>query len=82
MASSFLACAIKRTNSDKLGDFPFRLLTISEIGSLNNYSHFRNVQTSQKKDLLEADDAIFNKNFLDDIHDDKPVGCWSLQVVD
>jgi hypothetical protein len=57
-------------------------LTISEIGSLNNYSHFRNVQTSQKKDLLEADDAIFNKNFLDDIHDDKPVGCWSLQVVD
>ena len=57
-------------------------LTISEIGSLNNYSHFRNVQTSQKKDLLEADDAIFNKNFLDDVHDDKPVGCWSLQVVD
>jgi len=28
---------------------------------------------------LEKDDAIFQKNFLEDISQDQPLGCWSIQ---
>jgi radial spoke head protein 9 len=56
----------------------FRGLTPTECFQLNNYSHFRNVQDTLKKENLEADDAIFQRDFLDEVHDDKPNGCWSL----
>jgi hypothetical protein len=37
---------------------------------IKNYSHFRNVQNDEKRGNLEAEDAIFNKSFLDDVHVD------------
>jgi len=37
------------------------------------------VQDPVKKENLEADDAIFQRDFLDEVVDDKPSGCWSLQ---
>jgi len=27
---------------------------------------------------LEADDAVFQRNFLDDVHCDLPAGVWSI----
>lgn len=35
-----------------------------------------------KKDSLEADDAIFQRDFLDGVSEDLPKGCWSLQKGD
>lgn len=56
----------------------FRGLNKDEAFKLANYSHFRNVQQKEKKDGIEKDDCIFQKNFLDDITTDKPTGCWSI----
>jgi hypothetical protein len=36
------------------------------------------VQSKEKKEGIEKDDAIFKRNFLDDLIDDKPSGCWSI----
>jgi radial spoke head protein 9 len=57
----------------------FRGLSHEECFSLNKYSHFRNVQDERKKALLEEDDAIFQPDFLDECHTDKPTGVWSIQ---
>ena len=57
----------------------FRGLQISDAFQLSSYSHFRNVQSKDKKEGLEKDDAIFHKNFLDDVSNDKPPqGSWCL----
>ena len=56
----------------------FNGLADGEYGSLEFYSHFRNCQDPVKRENLEADDAVFQRNFLDDIHADSPVGCWSI----
>ena len=56
----------------------FNGLNDSEAFELCNYSHFRNVQDSVKKQLLLQDDAVFNPRFLDDIVDDLPEGVWSI----
>ena len=46
-------------------DESFKGLNIKQAFDLANYSHFRNVQQKDKKDNIEKDDAIFQKNFLD-----------------
>jgi radial spoke head protein 9 len=56
----------------------FAGLNSEECFDLKFYSHFRNAQQDLKKAGMEADDAIFNRAFLDDVHSDKPIGCWSL----
>lgn len=50
-----------------------------ECFDLKYYSHFRNVQDETKLSNLEADDAIFQRDFLDECSTDEPTGCWSLQ---
>lgn len=57
----------------------FRGLSPSDCFNLACYSHFRNVQDAAKKENLEADDAIFQRDFLDEVHTDLPKGCWALQ---
>lgn len=58
----------------------FKGLSADEAFKLSSYSHFRNVQTKDKKDGLEKDDAIYQRNFLDDVSSDKPPhGCWCIQ---
>ena len=37
------------------------------------------MQDAAKKENLEADDAIFQRDFLDEVHTDLPKGCWALQ---
>jgi radial spoke head protein 9 len=56
----------------------FRGLPPSECFNLTYYSHFRNVQDQAKKENLEADDAIFQRDFLDEVISDQPTGCWAL----
>ena len=57
----------------------FQGLNFDEYLKIESYSHFRHVQDPAKRDGLEADDAIFLRNFLDDVHHDQPRGCWTVQ---
>jgi radial spoke head protein 9 len=57
----------------------FQGLSKAETFTLNYYSHFRKVQQKDKREGIEKEDAIFQKNFLDDITLDKPTGVWSIQ---
>jgi radial spoke head protein 9 len=57
----------------------FRGLPPSECFDLHYYSHFRNITDPTKKENLEADDAIFQRDFLEEVAGDEPVGCWTLQ---
>jgi len=56
----------------------FQGLNQEEAFKIEYYSHFRHVQDPQKRDGLEADDAIFLRNFLDDCCNDSPKGCWTV----
>ena len=57
----------------------FKGLSLDEAFKLNSYSHFRNVQSRDKKEGLEKDDAIFQRNFLDDVSVDRPPhGSWCI----
>ena len=56
----------------------FNGLTQERVGNLESYSHFRVVQDPAKRELLEVDEAIFKENFLEDVAEDKPAGCWSI----
>jgi radial spoke head protein 9 len=55
----------------------FTGLSESEAFSLGSYSYFRNVQSKEKQALLEADDAIFKRDFLDNVVDE-PKLSWSV----
>jgi radial spoke head protein 9 len=58
----------------------FEGLARKEVGNIRRYLHFRNVQSTEKRDQLDTDDALFTYDFLDLIEKDVPVGSWSLQV--
>jgi radial spoke head protein 9 len=57
----------------------FKGLKDTESDVLSNYMHFRNAQTDEKKAALDEANAPFDFNFLEDICDDMPKGCWILQ---
>lgn len=57
----------------------FHGLCKEESLNLNNYLHFRNVQTPKKKNDLNLPDAPFNQHFLESITEDRPLGQWSAQ---
>ena len=46
---------------------------------LCSYMHFRNVQTEEKKADLDKSNTPFVKNFLEEIVEDEPKGCWVMQ---
>lgn len=57
----------------------FKGLGEGEAFDLVHYSHFRNVQSKVKAQALLHDDAVFQRDFLDGLSEDKPKGCWSVQ---
>lgn len=57
----------------------FKGLSSQDSLSLDNYLHFRNVQSDQKKAALDEPSAPFNSKFLDSISEDQPKGCWNFQ---
>lgn len=59
----------------------FSGLNEQECFDLKYYSHFRTVQNAHKRQGLEADDAIFKRDFLDDVTL-TPKGAWSVQKDD
>jgi radial spoke head protein 9 len=60
-------------------DDNYRGLTPTEAMDINNWQHFRHPQSVSKMEIIQMDEAIFFKKFLDDLQDDQPKGCWSLQ---
>lgn len=48
----------------------FRGLCENTCFSLEKYSHFRNCQNAEKIEGLKEDDAVFQPDFLDDVHCD------------
>ena len=73
--------AFKLTTSHEIArNEAFKGLELEAAMSIASYSHFRNVQLKEKKEGLEKDDAIFQKNFLDDVAADRPPhGSWCVQ---
>lgn len=57
----------------------FRGLTSEQVGSLQNFLHFRNVQTITHKEQLDQPGAPFNAAFLEPLSDDFPRGQWTVQ---
>ena len=49
---------------------------------MGSYQHFRNVQSNDKKAILDKSDAPFHKDILDPVKEDDPRGCWELQLDD
>ena len=45
---------------------------------LCNWYHFRNVEHSEKKELITRNQAIYNNEFLDCVAEDFPKQSWSL----
>jgi len=62
-------------------DEKFNGLNLEDVFNLENYSHFRVVQAKEKRELLDADEAIFSSKFLDDLAADNPKECWSILKV-
>ncbi len=58
----------------------FKGIKMGELNDLKKYQHFRKVQTDEKKEFIERDDAIFYPNFLDSLDGDLPQGCWSIHL--
>jgi len=46
--------------------------------NLNNWQHFRQVEHTEKKELIARQEAIYNHDFLDSISDDEPKQGWSI----
>lgn len=58
----------------------FKGLGKDELKDLNKYLHFRNVQSADKKTLVESDESVFRDDIFDPVTDDKPKGAWCVQV--
>lgn len=75
--------AVKLTPAHELRiDHSFRGLTAEQANNLSNWQHFREPQNDEKKMSMQNEDAIFHKNFLDGLENDRPKGCWSVQCDD
>lgn len=57
----------------------FEGLDTAEAGKLRNYLHFRPAEALEKKTLLEREHLSASLDFLDQLTDDIPHGCWTLQ---
>ena len=51
-----------------------------EIGKLENYFHFRKIESQNKKDMIDMGKAVFDFSFLDSLSDDNLKGAWSIQT--
>ena len=58
----------------------FTGLVGDDLTDLEKYMHFRNVQSHQKKEQMEREDAIFVPNFLDPLVLDQPQGAWAIHL--
>jgi radial spoke head protein 9 len=58
----------------------FEGLTSEEIDKLENYFHFRKIESQNKKDMIDMGKAVFDFSFLDCLCDDELKCGWSIQT--
>jgi radial spoke head protein 9 len=58
----------------------FEGLSSDEIGKLENYFHFRKIESQNKKDMIDMGKAVFDFSFLDCLSDDELKCSWSIQT--
>ena len=58
----------------------FKGLGKETLADINKYCHFRNVQSAEKKALIETEESVFRDDIFDPIAEDKPNGTWSIQL--
>ena len=47
---------------------------------MDKYYHFRNVQATEKKVLLETNESVFRKDIFEPVVSDLPKGTWNAQL--
>ena len=58
----------------------FEGLSSEEIGKLENYFHFRKIESQNKKDMIDMGKAVFDFSFLDCLCEDELKCGWSIQT--
>ena len=58
----------------------FEGLSSDELGKIENYFHFRKIESQNKKDMIDMGKAVFDFSFLDSLSDDNLKGAWSIQT--
>ena len=58
----------------------FEGLSCDNLGKLECYAHFRNMENEEKKDMIVMGKAVFDFNFLDSIKENSINGSWSIHV--
>ena len=58
----------------------FEGLSSDELDKIENYFHFRKIESQNKKDMIDMGKAVFDFSFLDSLSDDNLKGAWSIQT--
>ena len=58
----------------------FEGLSCQQLKDVRNYSHFRPVEMSEKREMIDRGDALNASDFFDPVEKDMPRGSWSLVV--
>ena len=66
--------------SEEIDNDLFEGLSSDEIGKLENYFHFRKIESQNKKDMIDMGKAVFDFSFLDCLSDDELKCSWSIQT--
>ena len=56
----------------------FEGLSMTQLKDIKNYGHFRQVESSEKREMIDRGDALSCNDFFDCIEKDIPNGCWSF----
>ncbi len=58
----------------------FEGLSSDELDKIENYFHFRKIESQNKRDMIDMGNAVFDFSFLDCLSDDNLKGAWSIQT--
>ncbi len=58
----------------------FEGLSSDELDKIENYFHFRKIESQNKRDMIDMGKAVFDFSFLDCLSDDNLKGAWSIQT--
>ena len=58
----------------------FEGLSSDELDKIENYFHFRKIESQNKRDMIDMGKAVFDFSFLDSLSDDNLKGAWSIQT--
>jgi len=58
----------------------FKGLTIEEAAKIENYQHFRDPISEEKREYIARGDASFKYDFLDPVAKDSPNGSWAVHT--